>query len=164
MYHHPFWSAACPESFEGRLACPACPGLRGELRRAAAFMTTASSPNRPAALATPTPPPKRSPVHKRIPRKTSPHLPPLLSLPRVPPTPPHASSSPRPTHHLSSRPECRAFCGTQRWDRGTIALRHPISPSRAERPDFLFRAALWRFGPRSRGIPPPPFSSLQPPW
>jgi hypothetical protein len=32
--------------------------------------------------------------------------------------------------------------------------------SRAEWPDFLFRAAFWRVGPRSRGIPPPPYSFL----
>src|SRR5208283_1965528 len=31
--------------------------------------------------------------------------------------------------------------------------------SRAERPDFLFRAAVWRVGSRSRGISPSPWRS-----
>src|SRR5271157_1403921 len=36
-----------------------------------------------------------------------------------------------------------------------IAAPHPKLSSRPERPDFLFRAAFWRVGPRSGGIAAP---------
>src|SRR5208283_570416 len=52
-------------------------------------------------------------------------------LPEEPRKKRRAFSSVRPTHKLSSR---------------------------AQRPDFLLRAAFWRVGPRSRGIPPQLFS------
>jgi len=56
------------------------------------------------------------------------------------------------TQNLSSRPEGRALCGPQRRDRGTNSPTHPDPSFRAERPDFFFRAGLWRVGSRSRGI------------
>jgi hypothetical protein len=58
MVPRPIWSAACPESFEGQLVYPACPDLRGELRRAAAFTTAAplTNPN-----FSPVPRPRKTP-------------------------------------------------------------------------------------------------------
>src|SRR5208337_1806820 len=63
--------------------------------------------------------------------------------------PPHSKMSPR-----CSRPGL--VCGTVRSS-PNYPLFDPLS-SRPERPDFFFRADLWRVGPRSGGIslPPPP--------
>ena len=97
-------------------------------------------PSPPGSSPPPTPPSTKS---------ISPSSPPAPPLPGTPSSTPPAPSSP------SSSSSCSTASATPAPlpDHSSFHLLH--LSSRAERPDFLFRAAFRRVGPRSRGIPPP---------
>src|SRR5208337_3832063 len=117
-------SAACPESFEGRLVYPACPDLRGELRRAAAFT-----------------------VHTPSPKRSMPILCVLTLSLVIPLALSEVEGTAAAPFSISSRPvlSCRPKQPHSVSQRPTLSFR-------PERPDFLFRADVWRVGPRSGGI------------
>jgi len=89
-------------------------------------------------------------------------LPSLVDLNIHPATPPATAI---PTQVLEGAPPS-AKCAKGRLLRSKATQSLPlVSPvlrfldlsSRPERPDFFFRADLWRVGPRRGGIPPPSF-------